>query len=217
MMIPPGPRTITPEMLEWPGTPGRTRMLQAFRLLEERTGKAMRTPGIKPLGPGEDDGQGAPDRGPDWAEMIHDNGEFCQEATLAFAKLITTGGYPESVHTHMARTAASGCTADSIGLGLSYAPAGPDASIDVFVFSKMPRHPDWMGLLQVLPLVRGQDVVVIESPEGGVPGAAFTARLDRRDSYLLPFPPGQARLLEEVLRHHGARPVWVRSNNPGRI
>ena len=100
-MIPPGPRTITPEMLEWPGTPGRTRMLQAFRLLEERTGKAMRTPGIKPLGPGEDDGQGAPDRGPDWAEMIHDNGEFCQEATIAFAKLITTGGLPgERPHTH---------------------------------------------------------------------------------------------------------------------
>ena len=218
MMIPPGPKTITPEMLEWPGTPGRARMLRAFRILEERTGKTMQTPGIESPGPGEDDGLGAPDRGPDWAEIIHDNGQFCQDATLTFAELITRGRYPEEVYTHMAQAAAAGCSADSIGLAVGYAPAGPDAMIDVFVFSRMPRHPDWMGLLQVLPLLRGQDVVVMESPEGGdVPGVAFTARLDRGDGYPLPFPPGQARLLETVLRHHGASPVWVPSKSPGPI
>ena len=80
-----------------------------------------------------------------------------------------------------------------------------------YIFTRMQRHPDWMGFCPLLPNIDGLSAQVIESTNlPGRPGIVLALPHD-----LAPppprarFPRGEAATLESLLRWHGALPAWV--------
>ena len=90
---------------------------------------------------------------------------------------------------------------------------------DSIIFQLL-RHPEWMGLNRTLPLMKGLNVVIMESQKmAGRPGMIL-AGPDPLPGYAGTenLPPGETTLLGEVLRWHAADQIlWQRRETMNQV
>ena len=80
------------------------------------------------------------------------------------------------------------------------------------IFSLL-RHPEWMGMNRILPLMKDMNVMIFESQEiPNSPGLLVAqtqwGKVERTEGQ--PVPPGETQQIESILRWHGARELlWI--------
>lgn len=202
------PHVIGPEMLEWPGTPGRERLLRARDLLEERTGKFIETAGLGPWQPDEREDSARAIADLPHATIVEENVAFGLWAIRFFGETIDGSTDPEVRLAAMSEAARQGCCTYAIGLAAS-GRHDPVSRRTAFGFARLPRDPDWMGLVPMLEMTRGSVVLVrgaMDAPDR--PAIAVCLPTFGTLWTPMPFPPGEAQQLKRVLEFHGALPVW---------
>ena len=114
---------------------------------------------------------------------------------------------PERLHTALAvRIAVEGTSEDTIGMVIITKETNGQNS---HIFTRLLRHPHWMGFEACLPNIRGLRVIVFQHETPDRPDAilAMDPSTMPPPSHA-PFPPGQASVLRDLLAWHGGKPVW---------
>ena len=209
-----GPQIQESDMDGWPNTPGTARIergrhartaIQADWIFEPEAGRG-RDQAIADI---------------ESLEQTQKNQLFRESAGRSFARSALCAPASEAVAI-MAKIASAGNTGKSIGMAIMEEAPGEDSN-GTYTFTYLSRDPDWMGFDPALPRVRGLRAVVEESADmPGSPGTVialprgYAGQADGRpeargqeDSHPEDFPPGQARTLRDLLRWHGAEPVWA--------
>ena len=81
------------------------------------------------------------------------------------------------------------------------------------LFARLPRDPDWMGWDRMLKTAEGMRALVLENyPEPGTPGIILMSPPEQFQGFpekdREPFPKGEAQILRDLLKWHGADPWW---------
>ena len=192
----------------WPNTPGPQALVDLANRLEA---------------------QGKPDspQGPPLTEGINsyverlDAQQFRRRAHSSWNSQDTTD--PQLVIEALTRIALHGDTSNTIGLAVLQPPRNLLKLIPWFKprsrcsFSRLPRHPRWMGFDPTLSMVSGLTALVVQ---GNDDQPSIVLALPPRMTQILPentrhtFPQGQASTLAALLQWHGALPVWTPRKEP---
>ena len=81
------------------------------------------------------------------------------------------------------------------------------------LFARLPRDPDWMGWDRILKTAAGMRALVLEAHiESGKPGIVVMSPPKQFQGFSEtnkePFPEGEAQILRDLLKWHGADPWW---------
>ncbi len=199
------------EMEGWPNTPGTIRIERGRDARSAINADCIFEP---EAGHGRD--QAIADI--ELLDQTQRNQQFREQASGYFAMSALCAPASEAAALMM-EIASTGNTSATIGIAIMEKAPGEDSN-GAYAFSCLSRDSDWMGLDPTLPGVRGLRAVVEESADTpGVPGTVMAmprgcAGGDENPEAENPddFPPGQARTLRDLLRWHGADPVWADRN-----
>ena len=119
----------------------------------------------------------------------------------------------------MTMAARTGSSPDTIGMALmtddpAVPLAPPSEALTTVIFTRLARHPKWMGLDSLLPYVRNLQAIVFQEPDYDVPtpdtiiAAPRSIHID--GDHTASFPQGLPSQLDAMLAWHGASPRrWV--------
>ena len=143
---------------------------------------------------------------------------FREEATAYYKQVREE--YPDlSPLTAMRNAARTGSSPDTIGMGLMTddpaVPLAPPApGLTTVIFTRLARHPQWMGLDSLLPYVRNLQAIVFQDPDSSIPIPDTLIVTPRavaiEGDHTTSFPKGPPSDLDQMLAWHGASPrLWV--------
>ena len=199
------PRTALSEldMEGWPNTPGTERVQRARDAREADLGDWVFEP---EAGHGRDQAL----RDMELLAESRRNESFRHRAGRRFARTMTLPD-GQTVRQLMASIAQDGNTQTTIGMAVMSRDPGQDGK-GVYSFTRISRDPGWMGMDPTLPSLHGLKAVVVEAQgRPGRPGTVIALPADAVGDDIpdLEFPPGEARVLRDLIRHHGGCPVWA--------
>ena len=108
----------------------------------------------------------------------------------------------------LTRIAREGDTPNTIGVAME---RRTDPDNVTYIFTRLQRHPDWMGFCPLLPNIDRLSAEIIESTSlPGKPGLVLAIPHDlAQPSPQTRFPRGEATTLENLLKWHGAFSNWI--------
>ena len=189
-------------MIGWTGTPSIERLTSAAVYLQmfPETKPGAWTKNLDRLGRG--------------AEVIADAGALADlyrtQRYHDWAKRVLSQQLPltpdgEEMNRLTAEITKAGESDTTIGIHLEQGEPGRGNRMgSTYLFSRIQRDPDWMGMCAALPNAKELRLAVVESKmRPGRPGMVLNA--ERANTHgLRPFPQGEAQLLRDILNWHGA-------------
>ena len=198
----PNPREMLDQ--EWPRTPGKARY--------EETRLRYNLAGGTPPGDNPDDAA---------FRALWDTQTYQNEASRILYERALHERSAQDWTLNLLDLASTGTTRDAMGIGveLTLQQQGGTGTRPARLFSRFPKHPDWMGMCNALAHVRGKHAAIFEATNSAhtIGVVIVTAENHLEDEEWDPdregaLPTQEIRMLHDLLMEHGASSCrWIPS------